>query len=318
MNLKFQEKYKFDNLSQSYFSSQFDLIILGRDNDEERHRYFINSLTEYQGKILRIDTCDETEKLIYNLYSCIDCREIEQGEKSLIPDLETLLKKIKISSCKVCVDITGLKQGILFLLIKLLTTQHKPSQLFAAYTEPTEYTKRSFSIYDSEEFDLYDKIIGITKAVPGFVKRRGSKKPLLVAPIGFDSQRLQSINENLKPEKIIPIVGFPSFMPGWNITAIKMNYYVLKNTQCYDYIESCEAASPFAIYNVLKEIYNQYIERYDIYIAPLGTRPHSLGAALFASIMPSCYLIYDFPIEKKFRSNKVLRASVYHLSRFIQ
>jgi hypothetical protein len=135
--------------------------------------------------------------------------------------------------------------------------------------------------------------------------------------MGFDTQRLQTIHENLKPKKIIPIVGFPSFAPGWNLTAIKMNYRVLRSSNSFDLVEPCESASPFEMFNLLKEIYHRHISEYDIYISPLGTRPHCLGTALFASHNPSVYLIYDFPVEKKFRSKDVLKINFYHLSKYI-
>ncbi len=118
--------------------------------------------------------------------------------------------------------------------------------------------------------------------------------------------------------KLIPIVGFPSFVPGWNLTAIKMNFMVLRSSESFGYIENCEASSPFEIYKLLEDIFHMHVSDYDIYVSPLGTRPHCLGAALFASNFSSSYLIYDFPVEKKFRSQNVLKANFYNLTKFIK
>lgn len=318
--MSYQEKFEINNHNSSYFASQFDILITGyREEVDERHWHFRKLLNGFRGTIYCLDTCENAEKFAYKIEDFDGTIKVTENDKSLIPDLEKLLKSNQFQGARVCIDVTTIKQGLLFLLIKLLIREVKPSLLFAGYTEPTEYKKRKLSILgETEEYDLYDKIVGGSKAVPGFIKHQSSKPILLIAPMGFDSQRLQTIFENLKPKKLIPVVGFPSFVPGWNLTAIKMNYMVLKGSSCFDMVETCEAASPFEMYKLIEEIYHRHISEYDIYIAPLGTRPHCLGAALFASNNPSVYLVYDFPVEKKFRSESVLKANIYHLSKFIK
>jgi hypothetical protein len=317
--MNYQEKFDLTENNSSYFSQQFDILVMGfREEEDERHSYIRKSLHDYKGIVYSFDTCENADKFHYKIET-YKGKIIEQTEnKSLIPDLQNLLKKKEFQGANVCIDITTLKQGILFLLIKLLIREIKPARLFAAYTEPKEYKKRSISIVgETEEFDLYDRIMGSSIGVPGFIKHQSSNDILLIAPMGFDCQRLQTIYENLKPKKIIPIVGFPSFVPGWNITAIKTNYMVLKSAGCFDMVKPCEAASPFELYELLTEEFHRYNNSYDIYISPLGTRPHCLGAAIFVSKNPSSYLIYDFPIEKKYRSDNILKADIYNLSRFI-
>jgi hypothetical protein len=316
----YQEKFEINDSNSSYFSSQFDILITGyRDEEDERHSYFRKLLNTFTGEIYSFDTCEYAEKLSYKIENSKGLLIEEENNLSLIPDLEKLLKAKTITGSKVCIDITTIKQGLLFLLIKLLTNRVKPNYLFAAYTEPLEYKKREINVIgEAEEYDLYLKVIGSSKSVPGFIKHKSDKPILLVAPIGFDSQRLQTIYENLKPSKLISIVGFPSFVPGWNLTAIKMNFMVLRSSESFGYIENCEASSPFEIYKLLEDIFHMHVSDYDVYVSPLGTRPHCLGAALFASNFSSSYLIYDFPVEKKFRSQNVLKANFYNLTKFIK
>lgn len=318
--MSYQEKFEIDESSSSYFAGQFDVLITGfREESDERHMYFRRSLPTFKGEVYSFDTCENAEKLHYNIEDSEGVLIESQVDKSLIPDLEKLLKVKRFYGARVCLDITTIKQGLLFLLVKLLTKDIKPSLLFAGYTEPAEYKKRKLSLIgETEEYDLYDKVIGSSKSVPGFIKHQSQNQILLIAPMGFDSQRLQTIYENLKPKKLIPVVGFPSFVPGWNLTAIKMNYMVLRSSTCFDMVDTCEASSPFDMYNLIESAYHRHISDYDIYIAPLGTRPHCLGAALFASNNPSVYLVYDFPVEKKFRSESVLKANIYHLSKYIK
>lgn len=317
--MNYQEKFEITAQNASYFSAQFDILITGwREEEDNRHNHFKKSLPDFKGTIFSLDTCDNAEKLNYKVES-FDGKLIEEVKgKSLIPDLEKLLRGKGIEGSNLCVDITTLKQGILFLLIKLLINRIKPSRLLAAYTEPSEYKKREISVLgETEEYDLYDKIIGSQNPVPGFTKPQSDRNIMLIAPIGFDSQRLQTIYENIKPGKIIPIVGFPSFVPGWNLTAIKMNFMVLKAAECFDMVESCEAASPFELYKLLEQEFHRHCPNYDIYISPLGTRPHCLGAAIFVCKNKSAYLIYDFPVEKKYRSKSILKTNIYNLSKYI-
>lgn len=321
--MSYQEKFDITEASGAYFGQQFDILITGlRDEDgefgDERHIHFRNSLSSFAGIIYRFDTCDNVEKFHYRVESANGELKHAQSDKFLIPDLEKLLNKDNFRGARVCIDITTIKQGLLFLLIKLFVRDVKPSHLFAGYTEPVEYKKREISVIGEEEFDLYDRVLGSSKSVPGFSKSQSQNKICLIAPMGFDTQRLQTIYESLNPHKLIPIVGFPSFVPGWNLTAIKMNYMVLRTSGSIDMVETCEAASPFYLYDLINEAYHRNVSNYDIYISPLGTRPHCLGAALFASNFPSVFLVYDFPVEKKFRSDNVLKTNIYYLSKYIR
>jgi hypothetical protein len=317
--MNYQEKFNLTENNALYFSDQFDILITGyRENVDERHLFIRKSLPDFKGVIYSFDTCENADKFNYTIENN-KSDIIEHFEnKSLIPDLQNLLKRKGFQGANICIDITTLKQGILFLLTKLLIKDIKPARFFAAYTEPKEYKKRTHTnIGETEEFELYDRIMGSSIGVPGFIKQQSSKDILLIAPMGFDSQRLQTIYENLKPKKIIPVVGFPSFVPGWNITAIKMNYMILKSAECFDQIKPCESASPFELIELLTDEFHRYNSSFDIYVSPLGTRPHCLGAAIFVAKNPSSYLIYDFPIEKKYRSEEVLKANMYNLSKYI-
>ena len=316
--MSYQEKFEINLQNSTYLSKQFNILVTGSRDDNDRHNCFRKSMCDFSGQIYRMDTCENSEKFHYKIETSSGELIEEKNNQSLIPGLQTLLVQKLFEGQKICIDITGLKQGLMFLLIKVLLKDVKPARLFAAYTEPTDYLKRRMTeIGETEEYDLYDRIIGSSSGVPGFTKRESQKDVVLIAPIGFDSQRLQTIYENIKPKKLIPVVGFPSFSPGWNLTAVKMNYLILKNADCFDLIETCEASSPFAIYDLLKAEFDRHNSNYDIYVSPLGTRPHCLGAAIFVTRNPSAYLIYDFPLEKKYRSENILRTNIYNISKYI-
>lgn len=315
----YQEKFELSSQNAGYFGEQFDVIFIGtREKPDKRHENFLAKLSNFKGRVISLQTCENAQKLKYRICDFQGKLVDEKSELCLIPDLSKLLKKCDTTSARVCVDITTLQQGILFLLVQLLLREIRPATFFAAYTEPDDYKKKNKEILNEpEEYDLYERIIGSSIAVPGFNKRQGQNEVLLIAQLGFDSQRLQTIYESLKPSHVIPIVGFPSFKPGWNLSAIKMNYLVLKGAECIDMIKPCEAASPFQMVNLLKEEFNRYSNSFDIYIIPLGTRPHCLGTAIFATLYPTVYLIYDFPVEKNYRSENVLKTNLYNLTKYI-
>jgi hypothetical protein len=318
----FQEKYTLDHNTSGYFSTQFNLLICGlRDakGADVRCNYIKDTLSGYRGKTFYLETDEMAESFGFVIKNeggnIID----KQEGLHLIPDLRRFLKINKVENCSVCIDITCLQQPILFLLVKLLLTESKPRRLFAAYTEPKKYKKVQHLATEDEEFELYERIVGCNYSVPGFAKINREAEELLVAPFGFERQRLISIYESVEPRGgLIPILGFPSFVPGWNLTALYMNYKVLSDSGAEQQIRFCEASSPFGLYDLLKEIFKIYSTRYRILLAPLGTRPHSLGAALFATKNQSCHLIYDFPVEKMYRSEDVLKADIYHLTSFIE
>lgn len=317
----YQEKFDLDQSSATYFSSQIDVLICGLRDDaarDERFNYVRQSLTGFRGMIFNLGTNESAELFEYEVRDWKNEVLDKQDNLTLIPGLKKFLSLQNISGSSVCIDITCLSQPIIFLLVKLLLSEVKPKRLFASYTEPRKYLRVSQVLTDDEEFDLYEEIKGCNYSVPGFSKINRNKDELLVAPFGFERQRLISIYENVEPRGgLIPILGFPSFVPGWDLTALYMNYKVISDADSEQKIKFCEASSPFGIFSLLKTLYDNYSAKYRILLAPLGTRPHALGAAIFATKFRECHLIYDFPIEKKFRSESILKSSIYHLSNFI-
>jgi hypothetical protein len=253
---------------------------------------------------------------------------ISVEEELIIPELRRFFKQYEIfhtyeiHKSNVCIDITSMPHVLIFNLCKIFIKEIKPRNLFAAYTEPLSYNKNTFerscSCLDDEEFDLYDEILGLNYSVNGFTEIKRVDDDLLVASLGFERQRLLALYEKFEPKGgLIPIIGFPAFKPGWNITSLNMNYKVLEDANAEGYIETCESSSPFDIYSKLKDIYNKKSSKYNIMIAPFGTRPHCLGATIFALRHKGCQLVYDFPIEKIFRSAGVEKTYIYVLSTYL-
>ena len=54
-----------------------------------------------------------------------------------------------------------------------------------------------------------------------------------------------------------------------------------------------------------------------MFMFPHLGRGHIVWSAIFVAKNPSAFLIYDFPIEKHYRSEKILKANIYHISKYI-
>lgn len=317
----YQEKFDLNSATSGYFSKQIDILIVGLRDDssrDERCNYVRKELKDFKGTVFYLGTNETAESFEYEVRDAQDTLLDKQENLTLIPGLKKFLALQSIGSNSVCIDITCLSQPILFLIVKLLISEVKPKRLFAAYTEPKRYLKVNKVLNGDEEFELYDGIVGCNYSVPGFSRINRNDNEMLVAPFGFERQRLISIYENVEPKGgLVPILGFPSFVPGWDLTALYMNYKVLSDSEAEQKIKFCEAASPFAMYETLKQINSIYSHDFRLLLAPLGTRPHALGMSIFATKYRDCHLIYDFPIEKNYRSEDVLKSNIYHLSQFI-
>jgi hypothetical protein len=76
------------------------------------------------------------------------------------------------------------------------------------------------------------------------------------------------------------------------------------------------ANDPFGLFYLLEDI--SAARPSDVLrIAPIGTKPHALGAVLFALTNPrSVELVYDHPVRKAKRTAGVSRTFVYEISPF--
>jgi hypothetical protein len=320
----FQEKYELNHRTSEFFGQSFELLILGGEKltSDIRTCNVKNKLPLFNGRVLYLRTDEKAEMLQYDLTDA-QGEDISSGiDLHLIPDLRKLLRTLEVNQLTICIDITCLQQALIFLLTRILVNELKPKNFYAAYTEPEDYINRQHSgtsqEEEGEEYELYDRIIGLNYTVPGFAKISRTERSLLVASVGFEKQRLLSIVENIEPsDGVIPVVGFPSFAPGMNLTSLFMNYKVLEDTSTEGMIETCEASSPFAFYNILESLYRKKEANQEILVAPLGTRPHCLGAALFVTRHSGFHLIYDFPVEKTYRSSGVLKSNIYFLFNYL-
>jgi hypothetical protein len=220
---------------------------------------------------------------------------------------------------RVYLDVTGLDHpawaGILrALLIKRVET-------CAVYIEPKEYAY-SLTPTEGEIFDLSERIRGL-RPIPGFASLQSPTDDfLLVACLGFEGARFAYMVEQLQPDaaNIVPLVGLPGFRPEYPFLAYWANKGPLSNTRSWRQVRFVRANCPFSMYYALSDLAKEHPQK-AMRIAPIGTKPHAIGAVLFflgaGGPHRNTEIVYDHPIRKAKRTAGASRVSLFHLSSFL-
>lgn len=216
----------------------------------------------------------------------------------------------------ICIDITGISTHIWPSLVRSALSTGRIVN--ALYVEPASYNFRG----DPDDWALYDlseRRIGV-ESLPGFggLRTVSSDRLTFVALLGFEGARIAHVLERdeIQRGKAISIVGAPGFRPEYPIHTVLSNRIVLQDEDRWQYVRYVRANCPFSLYRELDLIAAAAPE--DILrIAIMGTRPHALGAVLFAVLAGrGVELIHDYPIPHENRTSGHSRTLVYHLSEF--
>lgn len=223
----------------------------------------------------------------------------------------------KFNPSKIYLDVTGMSCRLVAPLLKCALSTNL--DVFVVYCEPQEYLLDEFKKEGLYQ-DLSEKIDGVNP-LPGFVKVLPYRtEPLFVTMIGFEGGRFKYLITTQQPsfDKIIPVVGIPGYKIHYPIESICGNRDSLLNTGAWEHIEYAEANSIVDSYLILNKI--AYDNRnQDMVVAPIGTKPHSIGAILYAIKNPSkVELLYDNPKRKRHRTNGVGRVIICNVSKLLK
>jgi len=214
------------------------------------------------------------------------------------------------------IDITGLSHDIWAPLLRESLKTDK--NIYGVYMEPSDYAV-SQNPAGADIYDLSEKIDGI-KPLPGFVnlgEYEDDEVPF-VPLLGFEGARFAYVLEHIQPspDRIFPVVGVPGFRLEYPFKTFQGNLSTLLNTKCWRNVRYAAASCPFEVYEIVSRIAR---EQEFVRVAPIGTKPHALGAMLFASINPSSVeVVYDHPKRKKSRSSGIGKRHVYGISCFLR
>jgi len=299
-----------------------DLFFIGKSTEIRAEKVMSLANEFYKGDILSINYDIEFEKYSINKLPLPDESAIENLEldgKDLVKDFGNDLEALEINGKNILIDITSLKHPFLFYFLLLLKRDFKPKRLFVTYTEPEKYMQEEKEDTNIKKFDLTEKFCAVN-SLPGFARVSDhNKERILIALMGFEGNRFSKALEDVNPSerKTYAIVGFPSFQPSWQYYVYSQNQYALNQSKAFSSIKRSTANEPFGVYNILNEIKNQN-KGFEVVVAPIGTKPHSLGACMFAIENEDIQIYYDFPsFGSKTRTIGIGNSFVYNLTDFI-
>ena len=183
-----------------------------------------------------------------------------------------------------------------------------------SYVEPLGYNRTAKSrVLHNRDFELSSDVPGY-RAIPGNAILLGDRRPQKgVFFLGYEESRLRRAFEDLQmldSSRSAVAFGVPAFRPGWEMDAIANNIAVVRENNLRGGVHYCGATNPAAVFELLTDIRNGLAAGEQLFVAPIGTKPHGIGTALFVSEFRDVGVIYDHP---KRRLDRTEQTSDWHL-----
>lgn len=253
---------------------------------------------------IQTDNKDDILLKLENLNdSNIIIKNIEIDERSLINELKNFENDFFENILYIDMSCISIPQ--LFVLIKFLKRKKENEPFKLLYTIPKSYyfVENPFTSYKTYEGDIDIKeIIGFS----GDSTNVSNSK--LVIFMGFEGSLSLKAVEETGYSDLILVNGSPSYHPKYKDLVVINNYNLI--TQNIGEIKYAPANNPFEVYNFLENIDNK---SEGICIAPISTKPSSLGACLYALDNIDTRIIYPSAIKKinEFSTLNVDKTVVY-------
>ncbi len=179
------------------------------------------------------------------------------------------------------------------------------------YVEPLRYvTPARPGLLHRRDFELTEEFPGF-RSIPEFVINLADSRPTRgVLFLGYEERRLDRILEDhqmINGDNCTVVFGVPAFSPGWEMNSFSRTLRVLRDKGIRPEIEFCGAENPLAAYGLLKRVASSLKHEERMFIAPLGTKPMGIGAALFCSENNNIGVLYDHPRRRAGRSESATR-----------
>lgn len=183
------------------------------------------------------------------------------------------------------------------------------------YLEPLEYRRTLKGLLsDRRDFDLSENCR--FESVHGFMANLYEiPQGQAVFFLGFEKSRL---GQALEQEEALQqwtkhaVFGVPAFEPSWEIDSIANNVQHLVSSH-YE-VQYAPASGVDAAYGLLNRLLHDDKTGSPIVVAPLGTKPHTIGASLFLvehNAFDRAVLLYDHPQRRQDRSADIRRWHLY-------
>tara|TARA_R110000850_G_scaffold219092_3_gene344697 strand:+ start:228 stop:1178 length:951 start_codon:yes stop_codon:yes gene_type:complete len=220
---------------------------------------------------------------------------------------------------EVYIDVSGMGNRVSASLINNAVQIWKSNparEIHVIYTEPETYNIKGFQS-EGVFHDLSEQIDGI-EPLPGFATIIPDEVDdfEFIALLGFEGGRFTHMIESVQPPKdnIIPVIGVPGFRLEYPFVAYWGNRRPLKETETWRNVRYAAANSIVDTYFLLSKLLRS-CQSNKMKVAPIGTKPHAIGAIIFAIQHSSrVELVYDNPVRKKKRTEGLGKIVVCNVS----
>lgn len=282
----------------------FDIAFYGRDDLDDRSRHSAELTRAAARKSFRV----RYDPAKFSL--CVG------DETFRVDDLEDLFRKFRAQS--LVLDATTMEfPEILYVLSAYRKQPDRPRCGFF-YVEPQRYRQRpeNMSVVPGNAFDLSDGFLGNLQLPPFTRLLSNDNKAHLVAFLGFEGDRLMRVldaDDGHFYERVSIVFGIPPFQPSWDLHALMANASLLERQNTT--VLYCGANNPRAAYKLLEDAHTGMVAgpTNRLSVAPFGTKPMALGAALFRLDHDILSPIYDHPLRKPDRTYGVHRRHWYEV-----
>ena len=189
------------------------------------------------------------------------------------------------------------------------------------YLEPGDYHRpRRRHLLHRRDFELSGNVSGY-RAIPGhgiLLRDRTPHKGVFF--LGYEEARLRRAFEDLqmiRPSVSAVALGVPAFRPGWEMDAIANNIGVIREQNISGGVHFCGAENPVAVIEVLSEILGGLEPNERLFVAPIGTKPHGIGVALFVSQHRNVGIIYDHPQRTRGRTSETAHWHLFSIREYV-
>lgn len=214
-------------------------------------------------------------------------------------------------------DITGLGHQVWAPLVRVCL--EADIWLNVVYLEPETYSSTAHAELGTI-FDLSERTDGI-RPLPLFATLADQRPETscFIPLLGFEGARfLQMLNE-VEPAKgnVFPIIGVPGFRPHYPLDALIGNAVGLEQDKAVRNLRFARSNCPFSLFYEVQDIADR-VPANQIRLGLIGTKPHALGAILYAIANDDrTEIIYDNARRKVGRTSGMAKCLVYAVSDFL-
>jgi len=230
------------------------------------------------------------------LHEISECKYLTSDIPSSYHEIDLIIEEMKKKSCfkQISVDISSFNTSAIFQILDKLF-QSNCEQIRIIYTESKEYYPKE--IPSSNNGEYLSAGIKEVLTLPNFsgIFSPGYT-PLLVIILGFEPIRARGILNIFQPSKKIGIFGVPSRHDlKWRLSLAKKMYQNFFEDQ--DIKKECSEFNYEEVYWTLEKIYNDFSQKNNVTIAPLGSKMQALAVLLFLEKHPDVQLLISIPIK---------------------